>query len=74
MAIEHELSSEIAAALLTGKERAPSELNHLKETVFRVHSTLQQLTADSRKKRLVFRASESGEGQTLSPPQMDIPK
>jgi hypothetical protein len=44
MAIEHELSSEIAAALLTGKEREPSELNHLKETVFRVHSTLQQLT------------------------------
>ena len=74
MAIEHELSSEIAAALLTGKERAPSELNHLKETVFRVHSTLQQLTADSRKKRLVLRASESGEGQALSPPQMDIPK
>ena len=58
MAIEHELSSEIAAALLTGKERAPGELNHLKETVFRVHSTLQQLTAESRRERFVFRSSE----------------
>lgn len=61
MAIEHELSSEIAAALLTGKERTPSELNQLKETVFRVHSTLQQLTAESRRKRLILNASEDEE-------------
>ena len=61
MAIEHELSSEIAAALLTGKERAPSELKHLKETLFRVHSTLQQLTAESRRRRVVVRASEDEE-------------
>jgi hypothetical protein len=61
MAIEHELSSEIAAALLTGKERAPSELKHLKETLFRVHSTLEQLTAESRRKRVVFRASDDEE-------------
>jgi hypothetical protein len=65
MAIEHELSSEIAAALLTGKERAPSELKHLKETVFRVHSTLQQLTSESRRRRFVFRASEDEETLTL---------
>jgi hypothetical protein len=58
MAIDHELSSEIAAALLTGKERAPGELNHLKETVFRVHSTLQQLTAESRRNRIIFRAAD----------------
>ena len=61
MAIDHELSSEIAAALLTSKERAPGELNHLKETVFRVHSTLQQLTAESRRNRIVFRAAEDKE-------------
>ncbi len=67
MAIEHELSSEIAAALLTGKERAPSELKHLKETVFRVHSTLQQLTAESRRKRFVFRASEDEEKGNVNP-------
>lgn len=61
MAIEHELSSEIAAALLTGKERAPGELHKLKETVFRVHSTLQQLTAESRQRCFVPRASEPEE-------------
>lgn len=61
MAIAHELSSEIAAALLTGRERAPGELNHLKETVFRVHTTLQQLTAESRRNRIVFRAAEDKE-------------
>ena len=61
MAIEHELSSEIAAALLTGKEIEPSELKHLKETVFRVHSTLQQLKSESRRRRFVFRASEDEE-------------
>ncbi len=61
MAIDHELSSEIAVALLTGKERSPAELNHLKETVFRVHRTLQRLTAESRRKRIVFRAAEDEE-------------
>jgi hypothetical protein len=72
MAIEHELSSEIAAALLAGKERAPSELDHLKETVFRVHSTLQQLTTESRRKWRVFRASENG--QRVTPPKRTLPK
>jgi hypothetical protein len=61
MAIEHELSSEIAAALLSGKERAPHERDHLKETVLRVHSTLQQLTAESRRKWTVRSASADGE-------------
>ena len=58
MAIDHELSSEIAAALLTGKERPPGELVHLKETVFKVHSASQQLTAESKRKRIVFRSAE----------------
>lgn len=48
MAISHELSSEIAAALFTAKERSPGELNDLKETVFKVHSALQQLTDKDR--------------------------
>jgi len=61
MAIDHELSSEIAAALLTGKDRTPHERNHLKQTVLRVHSTLQQLTAESRKKWIVRRAGEGEE-------------
>jgi hypothetical protein len=48
MAISHELSSEIAAALFTAKERSPRELNDLKEIVFKIHSTLQQLTDKAR--------------------------
>ena len=53
MAIELELSSEIATALLTGKERDSDELNDLKETVIKVHSTLQQLAARSRTNRVL---------------------
>ncbi len=49
MAIDHELSSEIAAALLAGKKRDPRELSDLKEIVIRVHSTLQKLTAEALK-------------------------
>jgi hypothetical protein len=48
MAISHELSSEIADALFTGKERSPRELNDLKEIVFKIHSALQQLTDKAR--------------------------
>jgi hypothetical protein len=51
MAIDHELSSEIAAALLAGKKRTPSELKALKETVIKVHLTLQKLTAPLRRNR-----------------------
>lgn len=58
MAIDRELSSEIATALLTGKEKSDRELNELKETVIKVHSTLQQLAADSRRRRTVTRTSE----------------
>lgn len=48
MAISHELSSEIAAALFTAKERSPRELNDLKEIVLKIHSALQQLTDKDR--------------------------
>ena len=48
MAISHELSSEIAAALFAAKERSPHELNDLKEIVFEIHSTLEQLTDQDR--------------------------
>ena len=58
MAIDTELSSEIATALLTGKEKSDHELNDLKETVIKVHRTLQKLAADSRRRRIVARASE----------------
>jgi hypothetical protein len=52
MAISHELSSEIADALFAAKERSPRELNDLKEIVFKIHSTLQQLTEKDRIARL----------------------
>lgn len=43
MAISHELSSEIATALFTAKEKSESELLDLKEMVLQIHSTLEQL-------------------------------
>lgn len=58
MAIDRELSSEIAAALLAGKERDPRELNDLKETVIRIHSMLEQLTAESRRNRVLSKPAE----------------
>lgn len=52
MAISHELSSEIAAALFAAKDRSPGELKDLKEILLVVHSTLQQLTDDARVARI----------------------
>lgn len=43
MAISHELSSEIATALFTAREKSQSELTDLKEMVLQIHSTLEQL-------------------------------
>lgn len=51
MAISNELSSEIAAAILAEK-KTPQELNHLKDVVLQVHSTLQQLSAEARATRI----------------------
>ena len=47
MSVAHELSSEIAAAILARKEETP-KLKELKEVVLRVHSVLQKLTAQCR--------------------------
>ena len=47
MAISNELSSEIAAAILT-EEKTPQELHRLKEILLRVHSTLQTMSNDAR--------------------------
>lgn len=51
MAISHELSTEIATALFAAKERSPRELNDLKDIVFKIHSTLQRLSDDTRMDR-----------------------
>jgi hypothetical protein len=49
MAIANELSSEIAVALLSTKKSSPRELNDLKEMVFKIHSTLQKMGAETRR-------------------------
>jgi hypothetical protein len=51
MAISHELSSDIATAILSAKKRTPSELNDLKKIVLQVHSILQQMTEEERAAR-----------------------
>lgn len=48
MTISNELSSEIAAALLTINDRSPDELSNLKDIVINVHSTLQQMDLETR--------------------------
>jgi hypothetical protein len=58
MAISHELSSEIAAALFTAKDRSPRELEELKNTLLAVHSTLQQLTDRARLDHLESQATK----------------
>ena len=53
MAISNELSTDIATALLTAKNRSPRELKHLRELVIKIHSTLQRLADQSKTARRV---------------------
>ena len=53
MAISNELSSDIAAAILAAREKHSGSVEELKQIVFQVHSTLQQLTNDSRRRRVM---------------------
>jgi hypothetical protein len=48
MAISHELSGEIAVAILGRKRMSPREMSDLKETVLKVHSVLQKMSDDER--------------------------
>ena len=47
MAISNELSSDIAAAILS-EEKSPQELHQLKEVILRVHTALQEMSAETR--------------------------
>jgi len=58
MSIQHELSSDIAVALLTGEKRRPEELDDLKEVVLKIHAVLHELTTESKTRRRVSRAAE----------------
>ena len=51
MAISNELSSEIASAMLTAKERSPEELSKLKNVLLEVHTALQSMTKEYRAER-----------------------
>jgi hypothetical protein len=57
MAISHELSSEIATALLAAKDRSPREREDLKAVLLLIHSTLQRLTDDERRRQLKHRSA-----------------
>lgn len=51
MSIAHELSSEVAAAMLTGGEgQTPKDASERVEVVLEVHSTLRKLSAEYRRK------------------------
>ena len=54
MAISNELSSEIAAAILAEK-KSPQDLKQLKDIILRVHSTLQQMSQETRATRFKTR-------------------
>jgi hypothetical protein len=58
MALSHELSSEIATALLAAKDRSPRELADLKEVLLLIHSTLQRLMDDERRRQLQPRSAK----------------
>lgn len=50
MSIAHELSSDVAAAVLTvGEGEAPCDANERAELVLEVHSTLRRLSAEYRR-------------------------
>jgi hypothetical protein len=51
MSIAHELSSEVAAAVLADKEgEAPRDASERVEVVLEVHSTLRRLSAEHRRR------------------------
>jgi hypothetical protein len=60
MSIHNEVSSEIAVALLAGREKDPEQLNRLKEVVFKIHEALQEMRSDSRSPR---RAQAAGDNK-----------
>ena len=62
MAIANELSSEIASALITNKERSPEELNELKKILLEVHSTLQSLAETAQRERAEARLVKKSAG------------
>jgi hypothetical protein len=61
MSIQNELSSDIAVALLAGKDRDPKKLDDLKQVVLKVHSILQEASQNISAKRV--RAASAGDNK-----------
>jgi hypothetical protein len=63
MSIAHELSSDVAAAVLTAREdEPPRDANERAEVVLEVHSTLRRLSAEYR------RRGRDAKGEPEGPP------
>jgi hypothetical protein len=58
MAIEDELSSDIAIALLAGSERDPERLKKLKDVVLRIDTSLRRVAEDA--SRISIQSSSTG--------------
>ena len=67
MSIQNELSSDIAVALLAGKDRDPQRLDDLKKVVLKVHSILQEASKNVSARRV--RAVDAGEDKTKRRPE-----
>ncbi|HZE73280.1 MAG TPA: hypothetical protein VE135_27545 [Pyrinomonadaceae bacterium] len=65
MSLSNELSSEIAAAILSASNKTSQELKALEDVVFRVHSTLKQMDDRARSDRSKLKA-ETGRTATSS--------
>jgi hypothetical protein len=59
MAISNELTSDIAVALIAANVKQPDQLHELKEILIEVHSTLQQMTEQSRIRSFSVAAGEN---------------
>ena len=57
MAISNELSSDVAVALLA-ENKSPQELKQLKDIILQVHSTLQEMSEETRADRLKQKESQ----------------
>jgi hypothetical protein len=67
MAISNELSSDIAVAILANK-KSPQELKRLKDIILQVHTTLQEMSEETRAYRFKARVMTSKPPTDQSPP------
>ena len=63
MAISNELSSDVVVALLA-KKQSPQELKKLKDIILEVHSTLQEMSEETREYRAGKKRTQEGTKST----------